>query len=115
MRLPWKWLVAGLVVLLVVGGIVRTLAARKAQQPAANVAAAQPMVELAQADVVQNTQVDPTHAVRIEFDPNIRKQQWKFHALSPVVDVHPGELTQVVFEVANKTEGQVWAKLSDGR
>ena len=59
---------------------------------------------LAQADVVKNTQVDATRAVRIEFDSNIRKLPWKFRALSPVIDVHPGELTQVVFEIANATD-----------
>ena len=59
---------------------------------------------IAQADVVQNTQVDATRAVRIEFDSNVRKLPWKFHALSPVVNVHPGELTQVVFEIANTTD-----------
>jgi len=59
---------------------------------------------LAQADVVKNTQVDATRAVRIEFDSNIRKLPWTFHALSPVIDVHPGELTQVVFEIANTTD-----------
>ncbi|MCG2594191.1 efflux RND transporter periplasmic adaptor subunit [Ramlibacter sp. XY19] len=52
-NLPWKWLVASLVVLLLVGGVLRTLASRKAQQPAVETAAAQPVVELAQTDVVQ--------------------------------------------------------------
>jgi RND family efflux transporter MFP subunit len=55
-KLPWKWLVAGFVVLLLVGGVLRTLAARKAQQPAVAAAAAQPVVELAQTDVVQAQQ-----------------------------------------------------------
>ena len=44
------------------------------------------------ADVVENTQVDATRDVRIEFDSNIRKLPWTFRALSPVVDVHPGEV-----------------------
>ena len=42
---------------------------------------------LARADVVENTQVDATRDVRIEFDSNIRKLPWKVRALSPVVDV----------------------------
>ena len=58
---------------------------------------------IAQADPVKNTQVDETRAVRIEFDSNIRKLPWKFQALSPVVDVHPGAVTQVVYEVTNTT------------
>ena len=59
---------------------------------------------IGQADVVQNTQVDATRAVRVEFDSNVRKLPWTFHALSPIVDVHPGELTQVVFEIVNTTD-----------
>ena len=56
------------------------------------------------ADAVVNTQVDATRDVRIEFDSNIRKLPWTFRALSPVVDVHPGEVRQVVFEIVNTTD-----------
>ena len=59
---------------------------------------------IAQADVVVNTQVDATRDVRIEFDSNIRKLPWTFRALTPVVDVHPGEVRQVVFEIVNATD-----------
>jgi cytochrome c oxidase assembly protein subunit 11 len=59
---------------------------------------------IAQADRVQNTQIDTTRAVRIEFDSNIRKLPWQFKALTPVVDVHPGELRQVMFEIVNATD-----------
>jgi cytochrome c oxidase assembly protein subunit 11 len=59
---------------------------------------------IARADTVQNTQIDTTRAVRIEFDSNIRKLPWQFKALTPVVDVHPGELRQVMFEIVNATD-----------
>ena len=59
---------------------------------------------IAQADAVRNTQVDATRDVRIEFDSNIRKLPWQFRALTPVVDVHPGELRQVMFEIVNGTD-----------
>ena len=59
---------------------------------------------IAQADAVRNTQVDATRDVRIEFDSNIRKLPWQFRALTPVVDVHPGELRQVMFEIVNATD-----------
>jgi len=59
---------------------------------------------IAQADAVRNTQVDVTRNVRIEFDSNIRKLPWQFRALTPVVDVHPGELRQVMFEIVNATD-----------
>ena len=59
---------------------------------------------IAQPDVVRNTQVDTTRDVRIEFDSNIRKLPWRFRALTPVVDVHPGEMRQVMFEIVNTTD-----------
>ncbi len=59
---------------------------------------------IAQADTVQNTQIDASRAVRIEFDSNIRKLPWQFRALTPVVDVHPGELRHVMFEIVNVTD-----------
>ena len=60
---------------------------------------------IAQADVlaVANTQVDATRAVRIEFDSNVRDLAWSFRAIEPVVNVHPGEVRQVEFEVVNAT------------
>ena len=59
---------------------------------------------IARADTVQNTQIDATRDVRIEFDSNIRKLPWQFRALTPVVAVHPGELRQVMFEIFNATD-----------
>jgi cytochrome c oxidase assembly protein subunit 11 len=59
---------------------------------------------IAQADPVRNTQIDATRDVRIEFDSNIRKLPWQFRALTPVVDVHPGEVRQVMFEIVNATD-----------
>ena len=58
---------------------------------------------IAQPDVVVNTQVDATRAVRIEFDSNVRDMGWTFRALEPVISVHPGEVRQVEFEVINRT------------
>ena len=62
---------------------------------------------IAQPDVVANTQVDTARSVRIEFDTNLRGLPWTFRSLEPVVDVHPGELRQVVFEVRNNTDRPV--------
>ncbi|MBA2674581.1 efflux RND transporter periplasmic adaptor subunit [Ramlibacter sp.] len=55
-RLNWKWLVAGLLVLLLATGVLRALSARKAQQAtlaAASVQKAQALAELAATDVVK--------------------------------------------------------------
>jgi cytochrome c oxidase assembly protein subunit 11 len=55
------------------------------------------------ADAVANTQVDATRIVRIEFDSNVGNLPWRFRPLAPIVDVHPGEVTQAEFEVINTT------------
>lgn len=55
-RLPWKWIVAALVLLLVVGGALRAVSARKVQQAALAASAAQKtqaVAELAASDVVR--------------------------------------------------------------
>lgn len=59
---------------------------------------------IARADDVRNTQVDAARSVRIELDSNVRKLEWRFRPLEPVIGVHPGEVRQVVFEVENKTD-----------
>ncbi len=56
------------------------------------------------ADAVQNTQVDATRTVRLEFDANANKLPWRFRPLTPIVAVHPGEITQVVYEVENTVD-----------
>jgi len=63
--------------------------------------------DLARADEVVNTQVDTTREVRIEFDSNVRKLPWTFRPLQPVLDVHPGEVRQAMFEVVNTTDRPV--------
>jgi len=57
--------------------------------------------DIARADVAMNTQIDTTRQLRIEFDANVRKLPWRFRPLTPVMSVHPGEVTQAVFEVVN--------------
>lgn len=55
-RIPWKWVVVALVVLLVAGGALRAISARKAQQAAlaaSTAQKAQAVVELAATDVVR--------------------------------------------------------------
>jgi cytochrome c oxidase assembly protein subunit 11 len=58
-------------------------------------------------DEVKNTQVDMTRSVRLEFDANASKLPWRFRPLTPIVNVHPGEVTQVVYEVENTSEHPV--------
>jgi cytochrome c oxidase assembly protein subunit 11 len=58
-------------------------------------------------DEVRNTQVDPTRSVRLELDANASKLPWRFRPLTPIVNVHPGEVAQVVYEVENLSEHPV--------
>jgi len=58
-------------------------------------------------DQVKNTQVDATRSVRLELDANVNKLPWRFRPLTPIISVHPGELTQVVYEVENTSEHPV--------
>jgi len=59
--------------------------------------------EIARADEVQNTQVVTSRTIRLELDSNVRHLNWSFRPLEPHVDIHPGELRQVVYEITNNT------------
>jgi cytochrome c oxidase assembly protein subunit 11 len=48
-----------------------------------------------------NTQVDLTRKVTVEFDSNVRMLPWTFKPMASSVEIHPGELTQMVYEVKN--------------
>ncbi len=55
----------------------------------------------------QNTQVDTTRKISVEFDANTQRLPWTFKPLQPSVSVHPGEVTQVQYEVRNPLERPV--------
>jgi cytochrome c oxidase assembly protein subunit 11 len=57
-----------------------------------------------------NTQVDVTRSVGIEFDSNTQRLNWGFRPVEGHVDVHPGEVRQVVYEVTNKLDRPVTAQ-----
>ena len=59
---------------------------------------------IAIADEIGNTQVDAARSVRIELDSNVRTLPWTFRPLEVVVNVHPGEVRQVVYEISNPTD-----------
>lgn len=50
---------------------------------------------------VSNTQVDFSRTITIEFDSNV-SGPWRFRPVKNSIQVHPGELAQVVYEVVNK-------------
>ncbi|WP_019142065.1 cytochrome c oxidase assembly protein [Noviherbaspirillum massiliense] len=51
-------------------------------------------------DGVANTQVDKTRTITIEFDAN-SQGPWRFRPTVSSMQVHPGEMAQVVYEVVN--------------
>ncbi len=53
------------------------------------------------ADQVKNTQVDLSRSVTVEFDTNTHNLPWQFKAMQSSMKVHPGEMSQAVFEVRN--------------
>ena len=56
---------------------------------------------------VRNTQVDVSRKVRIELDANTRGLPWTFRPLETVVDVNPGAVTHVAYEIVNTTDRPV--------
>jgi len=55
----------------------------------------------------QNTQIDASRRVSVEFDSNTQRLAWTFRPLQPGVTVHPGEVTQVEYEVRNTLDRPV--------
>ena len=52
------------------------------------------------AQALKNTQVDRSRTITVEFDANARGV-WEFHSAVRSVQVHPGELTTVMYEFRN--------------
>ena len=50
---------------------------------------------------ISNSQIDFSREVTIEFDANTQGP-WRFRPTVASMKVHPGEMTQVVYEVVNK-------------
>ena len=55
-------------------------------------------------DEIKNTQVDTNRTVRLELDANVNKLPWHFRPETPIVDVHPGQLMNVDYEVENAAD-----------
>ena len=55
-------------------------------------------------DEIRNTQIDATRTVRLELDANVNRLPWQFRPETPIVNVHPGELMNLIYEVENTTD-----------
>ncbi len=70
------------------------------------ICAALGVYNLQQPDVV-NTQVDTSRTVTIELDSNAHDLPWRFKPLVRHLQVHPGELTTVEYEIVNVRQAPV--------
>ena len=59
----------------------------------------------------RNTQVDRSRTITVQFDANLRNElPWTFRPLTKSMQVHPGELVHVVYEVKNATDRGAFAQ-----
>lgn len=49
---------------------------------------------------IGNTQIDKSRTITVEFDAN-SQGPWRFRPTVRSVEIHPGEMTQVIYEVVN--------------
>jgi cytochrome c oxidase assembly protein subunit 11 len=52
-------------------------------------------------EIAANTRVDRTRRITVEFDANAHGMPWSFRPVVRHMEVHPGELVHVEYEVAN--------------
>ncbi|MGB5080150.1 MAG: cytochrome c oxidase assembly protein [Burkholderiales bacterium] len=57
--------------------------------------------------VEANTQIDASREISVEFDSNTQRLPWTFKPLQRSISVHPGEVTQVLYEVRNTLDRPV--------
>lgn len=55
-------------------------------------------------------EVDMSRMIAIEFDTNVRGMLWKFKPLQSKVEIHPGELVEVMYEIKNESDHEVTGK-----
>lgn len=60
------------------------------------------------ADEIANTQVNAARTITVEFDSNLRSNlPWTFRPLQASVQIHPGEMTTVMYEIRNASDRAV--------
>jgi cytochrome c oxidase assembly protein subunit 11 len=55
----------------------------------------------------KNSQIDLARSVTIEFDSNTRLLPWTFKPMASSLEIHPGEMTQMMYEVRNTLDEPV--------
>lgn len=57
-------------------------------------------------EFAKNTQVDTSRTIRIVFDANIHGP-WRFRPVQTSMDVNPGELATITYEIANQQDREM--------
>lgn len=58
--------------------------------------------------LARNTQIDTSRRITLEFDANVDASlPWKFTPVQKSIELHPGEMVQVLYEVENQTSHDV--------
>jgi cytochrome c oxidase assembly protein subunit 11 len=58
-----------------------------------------------------NTQVDRSRTITVQFDANLRNElPWSFRPLTKSMQVHPGQLVNVVYEVKNASDSDLFGQ-----
>jgi cytochrome c oxidase assembly protein subunit 11 len=58
-----------------------------------------------------NSQVDKSRTITVQFDANLRNDlPWSFRPLTKSMQVHPGQLVHVVYEVTNSSDKAVFGQ-----
>lgn len=60
-------------------------------------------------EFAKNTQVDKSRLVTVEFDANARGP-WRFAPMQSSMQVHPGELITITYEIANQQDRRMQAQ-----
>jgi cytochrome c oxidase assembly protein subunit 11 len=55
-------------------------------------------------DEIKSTQIDANRTVRLELDANVNTLPWQFRPETPIVNVHPGQLMNLLYEVENTSD-----------
>lgn len=50
---------------------------------------------------------DMSRLIAIELDANVRGMHWKFKPLQSKVQIHPGELVEVMYEIKNESDHEI--------
>ena len=60
---------------------------------------------------VLNTQIDRTRTITVQFDANLRNElPWSFRPLTNSLQVHPGQLVRVVYEIKNASDRDLFGQ-----